>query len=71
MLFAAQIGILLVEGGPYLQKQFISQHLWDEAWVIQTQHPLGQGITAPDVMGKLIDKFASGTDTIVGIRRED
>ncbi|MDZ4747967.1 MAG: bifunctional diaminohydroxyphosphoribosylaminopyrimidine deaminase/5-amino-6-(5-phosphoribosylamino)uracil reductase RibD [Saprospiraceae bacterium] len=69
VLFENHIGILLVEGGPYLLKKIITQDLWDEAWVIQTQHILSQGITAPDVMGRLISKEWVGADRIVGIRR--
>jgi diaminohydroxyphosphoribosylaminopyrimidine deaminase/5-amino-6-(5-phosphoribosylamino)uracil reductase len=67
ILFQHQIGILLVEGGSYVQKQFIKQNLWDEAWVIQSQHDLAQGIAAPDVMGRLIERIYSGSDIIIGI----
>jgi diaminohydroxyphosphoribosylaminopyrimidine deaminase/5-amino-6-(5-phosphoribosylamino)uracil reductase len=67
VLFQNQIGILLVEGGAYVQKQFIKQNLWDEAWVIQSQHNLAQGIAAPDVTGRLIEKIESEGDTIIGI----
>ena len=67
VLFQNRIGILLIEGGPYLQKQFVKQNLWDEAWVIHTQHDLAQGITPPDVMGRLIGRIESETDSIVGI----
>lgn len=70
ILFQDQIGNLLVEGGPFLLKQFIKRNLWDEAWVIQTQHDLTQGIAAPDVLGWLIGKIESETDVVVGIRRD-
>lgn len=66
-LFDHQAGILLIEGGPYLQKSIIKQGLWDEAWVIQTQHPLEHGITAPEVTGNKIETLSSGNDRIVGI----
>ncbi|MBP6680542.1 MAG: hypothetical protein KA166_05080, partial [Saprospiraceae bacterium] len=69
VLFENRIGILLVEGGPSLQKEIIETVMWDEAWVIQTQHHLAKGIAAPDVMGRLITKEWVGTDRIVGIRR--
>ena len=69
VLFENRIGILLVEGGPSLQKKIIETDMWDEAWVIQTQHHLAKGIAAPDVMGRLITKEWVGTDRIVGIRR--
>lgn len=67
VLFQNRIGILLVEGGPYLQKQFVKQNLWDEAWVIHTQHDLAQGIAPPDVMGRLIGRIESEGDVVVGI----
>lgn len=66
-LFNHQVGILLAEGGPYLQKSIIKQGLWDEAWVVQTQHPLDHGITAPEVTGIKIETFTTGNDRIVGI----
>lgn len=66
-LFGQHIGILLIEGGPFLQKQFIKQNLWDEAWVIRTQHALNSGITSPNVYGELIKKEIAGKDTILGI----
>ena len=69
VLFENRIGILLVEGGPTLQKKIIANDMWDEAWVIQTQHGLAKGIAAPDVMGRLITKEWVGKDRIVGIRR--
>lgn len=68
VLFQNQIGILLVEGGPYLQKQFVKQNLWDEAWVIHTQHDLAQGIASPDVMGRLIGRIEVEGDVVVGIK---
>ena len=67
VLFQNQIGILLIEGGPYLQKQFVKQNLWDEAWVIHTQHDLAQGIAPPDVLGRLIGRIESEGDVVVGI----
>jgi diaminohydroxyphosphoribosylaminopyrimidine deaminase/5-amino-6-(5-phosphoribosylamino)uracil reductase len=69
ILYADHVGIVLIEGGPYLIRKFVAEHLWDEAWVIKTQHDLAQGITAPDVTGRLIDRFSSGTDSVVGIER--
>ncbi len=69
VLFENRIGILLIEGGPTLQKKIIANDMWDEAWVIQTQHNLAKGIAAPDVMGRLITKLSVGSDRVVGIRR--
>ena len=70
ILFAHQIGILLVEGGAYAQNMFIKQNMWDEAWVIRTQHELNEGIVAPNVWGRLMGKVMIVSDTIIGIKRE-
>jgi diaminohydroxyphosphoribosylaminopyrimidine deaminase/5-amino-6-(5-phosphoribosylamino)uracil reductase len=68
-LFSHRIGNLLIEGGAYTQKEFIKANLWDEAWVIRTQHSLEEGIIAPNVRGRLLETFRVGTDTVVGIER--
>lgn len=67
ILFQHRIGSLLVEGGSFTHQLFIDSNLWDEAWVIRTQHPLDKGISAPLVNGKLIERFQSGSDEVVGI----
>ncbi len=69
-LYAQQIGILLVEGGAHVHNLYIRHNAWDEAWVIQTTHPLDVGIKAPIVRGKLMEKVKSATDTIIGILNE-
>src|SRR5688500_2450761 len=69
-LFNQKIGILLVEGGSYLLNEFIKENLWDEAWVIQTSHPLDTGIKAPVIKGRLLEKIESATDTIIGIAND-
>lgn len=70
-LFAHQAGNVLVEGGAFTHELFIKEKLWDEAWVIQAQHGLIEGIKAPVVRGRLLSKFQSGSDTIVGIQHAD
>jgi len=70
ILFANQIGILLVEGGSYLLSLFIKENLWDEAWIIKSENPLNEGISAPVLKGKLIHQMTSATDTIVGVQNE-
>ncbi len=64
-----KIGILLVEGGTYLLNMFITEEKWDEAWVIQTDHSLADGVKAPNLRGLKIDKFRMETDTVIGIRQ--
>ncbi len=70
VLYAHQIGILLVEGGTYVHNLFIQQQLWEEAWVIRTQHELNEGILAPNVWGRLMGEIRIGQDTILGIARD-
>lgn len=70
ILFAQNIGILLVEGGAYLLSMFISENEWDETWTIQSKHALEEGFKAPVTRGRLIQKFESATDTVVGIKNE-
>lgn len=70
-LFDQQIGNLLVEGGAYLQKCFIRENLWDEAWVIQTPQPQDKGIAAPVVKGRLIRQEPCGPDWIIGMTNVD
>lgn len=68
-LFPLGIGRLLVEGGAYLQREFIHQDAWDEAWVIRTASTLREGLEAPRVHGRLAGRWVSGSDEIVGILR--
>ena len=70
-LYRNQLGILLVEGGPYVHKTLIKAGLWDEAWVIQSSASLAEGIQAPNVTGRKIETFKSGEDRVVGIRKEN
>ena len=69
-LYAAQIGYLMVEGGAFVHHLFIKEGLWDEAWVIQTQHDLSEGIKAPVIRGKWLGSYTAGTDRIIGIENE-
>jgi diaminohydroxyphosphoribosylaminopyrimidine deaminase/5-amino-6-(5-phosphoribosylamino)uracil reductase len=71
VLFEHGIGRVLVEGGAHVQKMFIRENLWDEAWVIRTRSGLAEGIEAPQVRGRLAGRIKSGTDEILGIYRED
>ncbi|HZV69510.1 MAG TPA: bifunctional diaminohydroxyphosphoribosylaminopyrimidine deaminase/5-amino-6-(5-phosphoribosylamino)uracil reductase RibD [Saprospiraceae bacterium] len=70
-LFSHQIGILLVEGGAYLHNLFIEQNTWDEAWVIRTNHELDNGIKAPVVKGRLLDRLELGTDEILYLLNDE
>ncbi|MFZ1676318.1 MAG: dihydrofolate reductase family protein, partial [Saprospiraceae bacterium] len=69
-LFSHRIGILLVEGGAYLLQLFIDQDVWDEAWLIRTEHLLDNGFKAPVLRGRLIDRIRSASDEIQCIARD-
>ena len=60
---------VLVEGGATLINSFIKHGLWDEAWVVTTNHVLEQGVKAPLVNGHLAQKFCLDTDEIQVIKR--
>ncbi len=66
-LYRRHIGILLIEGGPHIQKTLITSGLWDEAWAILTRATLKEGIQAPVVHGRKLETFTSGLDLVVGI----
>ena len=63
-LFEAGIYSLMVEGGAEILKSFFNRNLWDEARVICTPHLLLEGITAPNIEGRLTDKKNIGPDTV-------
>lgn len=69
-LFPHGIGTLLVEGGTHVLSMFIKENQWNETWVIRSMHPLASGIKAPIVKGRLIDKFESATDTVIGMMND-
>ncbi len=60
---------VLVEGGAALIKSFIKLDLWDEAWVVTTNHVLEKGVKAPLLDGHLVQKFCLDSDKIQIIRR--
>ncbi len=70
-LLSRGIHSLMVEGGSQLIQALNKQGLWDEAWVVTTNHKLGQGVKAPVIEGKLLDKFELESDRIVIIGRDD
>jgi diaminohydroxyphosphoribosylaminopyrimidine deaminase/5-amino-6-(5-phosphoribosylamino)uracil reductase len=68
ILFEEKKGIILVEGGAHLMGRFIEMNRWDEAWVIQTPHPLASGVKAPNVTGHLMERMDAHDDVIIGIK---
>lgn len=64
-----QIQSVLVEGGASLINSFVKQNLWDEAWVVTTNHKLKAGTKAPLLHGHLLQKFHLDEDEVRIIRR--
>ncbi len=55
---------LLVEGGALTLNTFLEADLWDEARVFEGAEPLGRGIPAPDITGRLTGRFSLGQDRL-------
>lgn len=53
-LYKRNIQSLIVEGGPYVLKQFIEANLWDEARIFTSDETWDSGLDAPEIQGKLI-----------------
>lgn len=68
-LYEKGIYRLLIEGGAATIKQLLELGLWDEARVITANRPLGTGIRAPFVEGKLIKSMSLEEDKIDFISR--
>lgn len=69
-LYKFDIYYLLVEGGAFTLEAFIKENMWDEARVIRTSHLLSDGIKAPTLKGRLLDKKAILGDEILYIENE-
>lgn len=63
-LYEQNISSIMVEGGARLNHSFLSQNLWDEVVIIQSDISLGAGLPAPK-MGRTPDRsFHFGKDRI-------
>lgn len=58
---------LMVEGGAKTIRSFFKAGLWDEAYIISTNHVLGEGIKAPQIDGRLISKDGIDGDEVLRI----
>ncbi len=54
-LYERGIQSLFVEGGPGLQKEFISKGLWDEARIFTSMVSFGSGVRAPQLSHRHVD----------------
>lgn len=59
-LYQRKVQSILVEGGTQLLQSLISQNLWDEARVFQSQTTFQKGITAPKITGNLVEQRMVG-----------
>ncbi len=64
-LVEANINTLLVEGGASLLNSFIEAGFWDEARIFETDQVLGDGISAPNIGGRIDIVEKVGTDRLV------
>lgn len=53
-LYNEKIATLMVEGGASLLSSFISEQIWDEAVIEQSDKPLITGVKAPDIDGETV-----------------
>ncbi len=65
-----QLGLqsVIIEGGSNTIQRFIDLNLWDEARILKSNQDWGEGILAPNVWGKRIDKHPLFTDELTVIR---
>jgi diaminohydroxyphosphoribosylaminopyrimidine deaminase/5-amino-6-(5-phosphoribosylamino)uracil reductase len=66
-LFKRGISSLLIEGGAELLQNTISDELWHEAYIIETDHPLNEGIKAPIIEGKINSTYLLYTNKVLKI----
>jgi len=64
-LFSMGILNLIVEGGAEVIKSFITSNLWDEAVIIKTDVVLKEGISSPNLEGRLLRNYKLENDDVV------
>lgn len=69
LLYQQGIYRLLVEGGGQTLKSILKTSLWDEAHVIETNHPLDHGVKGPNLTARLKKEWLIGNDIIKVIER--
>lgn len=55
-LFNSDIQSMIVEGGAEVLSHFIYNSLWDEARIFYGNDPLGEGVKAPEIKGRVISQ---------------
>jgi diaminohydroxyphosphoribosylaminopyrimidine deaminase / 5-amino-6-(5-phosphoribosylamino)uracil reductase len=62
--YTQNIQSVIIEGGGFTLQSFIDNNLWDEARILSNSTQFALGVTAPQLDGKLIDRFNFGNDTV-------
>lgn len=63
-LYLMDIQSVIIEGGANILNQFIDSNLWDEARIFTSAESWNNGILAPVINGKLLERQAIATDTL-------
>lgn len=63
-LYRLNIQSVFIEGGAKTLQSFIDSTLWDEACIIQGQHPISNGTPAPKLIGQHVDSETISGDTL-------
>lgn len=67
-LYKRNIQSIIVEGGISILKSFISENVWDEAEIYTGSFFIKQGIKAPSISGKLIERYKILEDEFIRIK---
>ncbi|MGB1248647.1 MAG: bifunctional diaminohydroxyphosphoribosylaminopyrimidine deaminase/5-amino-6-(5-phosphoribosylamino)uracil reductase RibD [Chitinophagales bacterium] len=70
-LHRKHIQSIIIEGGAKTLQHFIDKNLWDEARILTGNLLLEEGIKAPKIQGKLLEKYTLSTDTIAIYKNEN
>jgi len=68
VLYKKDIQSIIVEGGLFTLNQFIEQNLWDEAELFTGNKMAISGTLAPNITGKIIEKYAILDDQFLRIK---
>lgn len=70
-LYSEGVQSVLVEGGSFTLRQFLSKNLWDEAWVIKGNDALENGTPAPEITSFCVSCAAFRNNNIEFYRNRD
>lgn len=67
-LGSRQIDSVLVEGGPYLQQEFLRSGRWDECYIFRSETALGHGLPAPAIPEGIRTETPAGNNTLIHLK---